>query len=77
MPVSDRLLGGFERDPPALQFVDDVLQVLHGAREPVDAGDDQRVAFAQEVEQDLEFGPRATLGTRLLLGADRLASGRA
>jgi hypothetical protein len=56
--------------------VDDVLQVLHRSREPVDARNDQRVALAQEVEQNLQLGTRAPLGSRLLFRPDRLATGR-
>lgn len=57
----DRLLGSLERYAPALQLVDDVLQILHRARQPVDTRDDQGVAFAQEVEQDLQLGPPAAI----------------
>ena len=61
----DWLLGNLGR-PTALQLMDDVLQVLHQAREPVDAGDDQRVAGTQEVEQDLKLSPQLAFGAGLL-----------
>ena len=49
----DRLLGCLQRDTPGLQLVHDVLQVLQRTRQAIDAGDDERVAGAQEIEQHL------------------------
>lgn len=71
----DRLLGRLERDPPALQFVSDILQIFHGPSQAIDARDDQCVSLSKEVEKRLEFGPPSPLRSRLLLRADRLAPG--
>jgi len=56
--------------------VDDVLEVLERAGEPVDPGDHERVALAQEVEQNLELRPAVARGAAPLLGPDHLAAGR-
>jgi len=53
----------------------DVLQVLHRARQPVDAGDYERVALTQELEQPLQLGAVVAAGSTRLLGADDLAAG--
>jgi len=55
--------------------VHDVLEVFHGARQAVDAGDDQRVVLAQELEQRLQLSAPATTGAAGLLSADDLAAG--
>ena len=49
----DRLLGRFQRDTAGLQLVHDVLEVFQRTRQAIDAGDDERVAGAQKIEQDL------------------------
>jgi hypothetical protein len=51
--------------------VHDVLQVLERAREPVDAGDHERVAAAQEVEEKAELGPPLAVRPAPLLGPDQ------
>jgi len=40
-----------------------ILQIFHRPSEPVNTGHHQIVAFAKEVEQDLQFGPCAALAT--------------
>ena len=73
----DGLFRRFERDAPALQLMNDILKILHRSREPVDPGNNERVAFAEEVEQHLQLGTPASPGPGLFLGPDRLASGSA
>jgi hypothetical protein len=57
--------------------VDDVLEVPERAGEPVDAGDDQGVASAQEVEQEPHLGPPLARGAAPLLRPDHPAAGGA
>ncbi len=71
-----RLLGRLQRHPLGLQLMHDVLQILHRPGQAIDAGDDQGVALAQEVEQDLQLAPPVAAGTGGLLGADDVAAGR-
>ena len=54
----------------------DVLEVLHRARQAVDAGDDEGVALIQKLDQYLQLGAAAAARAACLLGADDLASGR-
>ena len=70
----DRLLGRLQRDALGLQLVHDVLQVLQRARQAIDAGDDERVAGAQEVEQHLQFAAPVAARAARLLGPDHLAA---
>jgi hypothetical protein len=35
----------------------DVLQILHAPRQAIDARDDKRIAFTQELEKRLQLGP--------------------
>jgi hypothetical protein len=66
----DRLLGRLQRDALGLELVHDVLQLLQRARQTIDAGDDERVTGAHEIEQHLQFAaPVAARPTRLL-GSD-------
>jgi hypothetical protein len=71
-----RLLGCAQGDTTLLQLMHDVLQVLHGPGEPVDAGDDQGIAGLHEVEQRLQLGPAVTPAAAGRLGADHAAAGR-
>ena len=66
----DRLLGRLERDTSALQFMDDVLEILHRLREVIDAGHHPRVALTKEGEEQLEFGPPFPASAGLLLGTE-------
>src|SRR5215813_3266144 len=50
----DGLLRGFQVDALLPQFMYDVLEVTQASRQPVDAGDNQRVAGPQELQQGLE-----------------------
>ena len=69
----DRLLGRLQGDTPGLELVHDILDVLQRPCQTIDAGDDERVAGAQEVEQDLQFG--APVAPRRLLRTNNLAAG--
>ena len=73
----DRLFGRTQRDASAPEFVDNVLQVLQRARETVDAGDNQGVAWLNEVEQHLQFGAAVAPVATFLFRTDHPASGRA
>jgi hypothetical protein len=55
----------------------DVLEILETPRQPVDAGDNQRVAGAQKLQQDVELRAALALRAGPLLGADHLAAGGA
>lgn len=68
----DRLLGRLERHSPALQLMDDILQILHRTGEPINPGDDKGVTLPQEVEQDLQFGSRAALRSAPDFFSDRI-----
>ena len=72
----DRLLGRLQRDTAGLQLVHDVLEVLQRTRQAVDAGDHERVAGAQEIEQQLQFGAAVATRAAGLLGPDHLAARR-
>ena len=76
MPVSTGCSVAFSATPLGLQLVHDVLQVLQRARQAIDAGDDERVAGAQEVEQHLQFAAAVAARAARLLGADHLAPRR-
>jgi hypothetical protein len=56
--------------PFRLQRPHDVLEVAHGAGQAVNAGDDQLVALADEVEEGVEFDPPPAAGTGLRLLSD-------
>ena len=53
----NRLLGGDEGHALLAQGAHDVLQVVDGAGDPVNAGDDQFAAGLQEGQQDLKLLP--------------------
>src|SRR4051812_17470154 len=71
------LLGRAQGDAATPQLVDDVLEVLQRAGEPVDARDHQRVAGLHELEQHLQLGPAVTSRTAGRLGADHATAGGA
>lgn len=58
---------------PTLQLVHDILQILHRPGKAIDPIHDQRVACAQEVEQDPQFCARSAIASRFLFRPDRLA----
>jgi hypothetical protein len=72
----DGLLRRLQRDTAGLELVHDVLKVLQRARQAVDAGDHERVAGAQEIEQYLKFGAAVAARAACLLGPDHLAARR-
>ena len=76
VPVSIGCSVAFKRDAAGLELVHDVLEVLQRARQTVDAGDDEGVAGAQEVEQHLQFAAAVAAGAARRLGPDHLAAGR-
>ena len=57
-------------------FVDNVLQVLQRPRETVDAGNNQGVAWLNEVEQHLQFGAPVAPIAAFLLSTDHAAPRR-
>ena len=54
---------------------DDSLQITETAGQPVNACDDQRFSWMDEVKDRLEFGSSLKAGPALLLGADHAAPG--
>ena len=72
----DRLLGGFERNALGLQFVNDVLQILHGACEAVNARHDNRIALADAFEEHLQLCAAVAARAGLLLGENLQAASR-
>ena len=68
-----RLLGGGKmRAFPQSRYND--LQIAHGPRQPIDAGDHQRLAGMDEVEDGLQFGAVFETGATLLLPAHHAAA---
>jgi hypothetical protein len=63
--------------PLGLERAHDVLEVADRARQAVDAGDHQDIAFADEVENGLEFGAARDAGAALLLRTDHVSAGSA
>ena len=57
-----------------LECRDDDLKIVHGARQPVDARNHQRLARMDEIEDDPEFGTTREGGAVAGLGADHGAS---
>ena len=57
----DRLLRRLERNALGLQRAYDVLKIAYGPRQPVDAGDHQRVASADQLEQCVRSSSRPCL----------------
>ncbi len=68
---------GVDRYTGALQLMHDVLQILHRPGKAINPRHDQRVALAQEVEQDLQFCARPAIASGFFLRPDRLAPRRA
>jgi hypothetical protein len=74
-PGIDRLFGCLQSDTSGLQLVHNVLKVLQRTCQTVNAGNDERVALAQEIEQDLQLGAAIPTCAAGLLGANHLAAG--
>lgn len=66
----DRLLDGLERDALGAKLMDEVLEILERARQPVDAGDATRAL-------GLSLGDRACLALTAELGATALTADQA
>lgn len=71
----DRLLGRKQAGPLPSQLAHDVLEVADRARQPVDAGDHQRVALADEGEHRAQLVAADGRGSGHLLGPDDVAAG--
>ena len=69
----DWLLGRLERDALLLQLMHDVLEVTHGASQPVDARDDDGVALVSDLEQEAEPFPPIPLRAGDLLREDEIS----
>lgn len=67
--------GCLERHALALEFMHEVLQVLHGAREAIGARRDDGIAFADAFEEHLQFGAAVAPHPALFLGEDYDAAG--
>ena len=76
VPVSTGCSVAFRATPSGLELVHDVLEVLQRARQTIDAGDDERVAGAQKVEQHLQLGAAVAARATGLLGTNYLAARR-
>lgn len=72
----DGLLRGPQGHAPRLQLMDDVLQVLDAAGEPVDARDHQRVARTKKLQQRRQLAPALQPRPAHFFGADHVAAGR-
>jgi len=70
----DGLLGRLERRALASKLAHDVLQVADRARQPINPGDDQRVALADEVEDGAQLGAAFRRSPASLLGPDDVAA---
>ena len=69
----DWLLGRLQRDALLLQLMHDVLEITHGASQPVDAGDDDGVALVTDLEQEVELLAPIPLRAGDLLREDEIA----
>jgi hypothetical protein len=71
----DGLLGREQIRAFGFEPVHDHLQVTQGTGQPINAGDDERLAGVNEVENGGELGATVERGAALLLLADDLAAG--
>lgn len=72
----DRLLGRQQPGPLPSQLAHDVLKIADRARQAVNAGDDQRVALADEGQHRAQLVTADGRGAAHLLGPDDVAAGR-
>jgi hypothetical protein len=70
----DRLFGRLQSDVLRFELVNDVLKVFQRPRQTIDTGNDESVAAAQEVEQDLQLSAAVAARAARLFGADHLAA---